>query len=56
MGEQEMDNSNFMSKIEGLSVNGFLVSLANQVTSENGHNEPSIKVIDNDGVIRYKFS
>ena len=56
MGEIEMDNNAFMDKIDKLSVNGFLVALANQTVTDKGHNEPSIKVTTNDGIIDYKFN
>lgn len=56
MGTIEQDNESFMSTIKKLSVNGFLVSLANKVVSEEGHNEPSVKVLTPDGRIDYMFS
>lgn len=57
MGEIEHNNSDFISRIEKLSVNGFLVSLASQVASKNGHNEPSIKTVSiSDGRVDYQFN
>lgn len=56
LGEIEHDNSDFIEKVDKLSVNGFLVSLANQVPSINGHNEPSVKTVSNDGKINYQFN
>lgn len=56
MGEIELDNRNFMEKINNLSTNGFLIALATQVSSDRGHNEPSVKVITNDGRIDYRFT
>jgi len=56
VGEIDHHNSEFIAKIDKLSVNGFLVSLANQVPSTNGHNEPSVKTITVDGNINYQFN
>ena len=56
VGEIDHNNSEFIKRIDKLSVNGFLVSLANQVPSINGHNEPSVKTISSDGKINYQFN
>lgn len=56
MGEIENNNIQFIQKVDSLSLNGFLVALANQVVSDRGHNDPSIKVITKDGRIDYKFN
>jgi len=56
LGEIEHNNSEFMESVDKLSVNGFLVSLANQVPSTSGHNEPSVKTVSSDGKINYQFN
>ena len=56
LGEIEHDNSDFIRRIDKLSLNGFLVALANQVPSINGHNEPSVKTVTSDGNINYQFN
>ena len=56
MGNIETYNEDFINEIDQLSINGFLVALANKTASDIGHNEPSIKVMTNEGVIDYKFN
>lgn len=56
IGEIEINNESFIEKINNISTNAFLVSLANQVASERGHNEPSIKVVTDDGTIDYRYN
>lgn len=56
IGEIDFNDSSFINKVKNYSVNDFLIALSLPVSDIAGHNEPSIKYYNEDGLLSFMYS